>query len=139
MLHKNLKKFVAMVSGTFMMAHARLICLASSGITEELGGEGTAEGNPFDLEFLENPPADGGIFAEPIAFVKELSASLYGLIAIISAVICVLCLIVAGFKFMRGGRHKDEAMDQLMGILIGGGLIFGAVSLVSCFITIVRG
>lgn len=138
MLKNKLKGFVTSVSVMFMMAHSQLVCLASGGVEEEVGTTNST-GNPFDLGFLEEAPADGGIFAEPIRFVKEISASLYGLIAIVSAVICVLCLIAAGFKFMRGGRHKDEAMDQLMGILIGGGMIFGAVSLVSCFVTIVRG
>lgn len=131
MLKNKIKLAVYMLSGTMMMQHARILCFA--------GGEAESEANElFDISFLEKQPEDGGIFAEIIQFCKELGASTYALIAVVGMVLCVISLSCAGFKFFRGGRHKDEAMDMLGGIAIGGALIFGAVSIVSCYIAIIR-
>lgn len=75
-----------------------------------------------------------GQFDEVIEETQGFFNDLYSLVGVVCVFFAVMLLIIAGLKFMRGGRHAETAKDDILNWLIGGGLIFGAVGAVSMLI-----
>lgn len=84
----------------------------------------------FDPSWLEENSGNGNL-DEVTETAQGFFSSLYNLVGVMCAAVAVFCLILIGLKFMRGGRHTEQAKDDALNWLIGGALIFGAVSAVS--------
>lgn len=63
---------------------------------------------------------------------KGILSSAYGLVMVVSVGVLVFCTILAGATLASGRRSsKEEAQDKLLGVFIGGMVIFGAVGIIS--------
>jgi hypothetical protein len=89
-----------------------------------------ADGDLGDLNWLTTE--GNTTFDSAKNSVKGIFSSAYGLFMVASGGILVFCTILAGITYASGRRSsKDEAQDKLLGVFIGGMIIFGAVSLIS--------
>lgn len=92
----------------------------------------TSYADTFDTGWLTTD--DNGKLSEITQNTKGYFASVYGLVCVVCVGISILCLILIGLKFMRGGRKVEEAKDDVLNFLIGAVFVFGGVAIVTAII-----
>lgn len=92
----------------------------------------TSYADTFDTGWLTTD--DNGKLAEVTKNTKGYIASVYGLVGVVCVGIAILCLVLIGLKFMRGGRKTEEAKDDVLNFLIGAVFVFGGVAIVTAII-----
>lgn len=91
----------------------------------------------FDTAWLTSE--DNGKMAETTTKVKGYFASFYGLAGVVCIGIAILCSIMIGLKFMRGGKKTEEAKDDVLNFLIGCVFVFGGIGIVTTIVGIFKG
>ena len=119
---EKLKKAMATATVTLYTALAKMTAYAS---------------DVFDTGWLTSE--DNGKIAETTTKVKGYFASFYGLAGVVCIGIAVICCIMIGLKFMRGGKKSEDAKDDVLSFLIGCIFVFGGIGIVTTIVGIFKG
>ena len=107
------------------------VAIATATVSNTLLGI-TSYADTFDTGWLTTD--DNGKLSEITQNTKGYFASVYGLVGVVCVGIAILCLVLIGLKFMRGGRKSEEAKDDVLNFLIGAVFVFGGVAIVTAII-----